>query len=83
MANIFGDEIIKLNDEKQSREELIKAIQEIDSSYKDEGQTIDEINKKRQETIDKIKEDIVIEKIKEIYPMYQNINDVDLKITRM
>ena len=31
----------------------------------------------------KAKEDIVIEKIKEIYPMYQNINDVDLKITRM
>ena len=31
----------------------------------------------------KSKEDIVIEKIKEIYPMYQNINDVDLKITRM
>ena len=31
----------------------------------------------------KAKEDIVVEKIKEIYPMYQNINDVDLKITRM
>ena len=50
-------QIIKLNDEKQSREELVKTIQEVDSSYKDEGQTIDEINKKRQETIDKIKEE--------------------------
>ena len=25
----------------------------------------------------------IVNKIKEIYPMYQNINDVDLKITRM
>jgi hypothetical protein len=28
-------------------------------------------------------EDVVIEKIKEIYPMYQNNKDVDIKITRM
>ena len=31
----------------------------------------------------KAKEDIVIEKIKEIYPMYQSNKDVDIKITRM
>lgn len=31
----------------------------------------------------KAMEDVVIEKIKEIYPMYQNNKDVDIKITRM
>ena len=31
----------------------------------------------------KAKEDVILEKIKEIYPMYQNIKDVDIKITRM
>ena len=50
-------QIKSLQKENQSREDLIKAIQAVDSAYKDEGQSLDEINRKRQETIDKLKEE--------------------------
>ena len=50
-------QIKSLQKENQSREDLIKAIQAVDGAYKDEGQRLDEINKKRQETIDKLKEE--------------------------
>lgn len=55
-ANIES-QIRSLQKENQSREDLIKAIQAVDGAYKDEGQRLDEINKKRQETIDKLKEE--------------------------
>lgn len=50
-------QLSELEKENQSREDLVKAIQAVDGSYKDEGQSLDELNKKRQESIDKIKEE--------------------------
>ena len=56
-VNTANEQIKNLSKERQSREDLVKAIQAVDGSYKDEGQSIDELNKKRQESIDKIKEE--------------------------
>lgn len=56
-ANIIDEQLKNLQKENKSRSELIKAIQAVDGAYKDEGQSLDEINKKRQESIDKLKEE--------------------------
>ena len=56
-ADTIQKQIDNLQKESQSREDLVKAIQAVDNSYKDEGQSIDELNKKRQESINKLKEE--------------------------
>ena len=55
--NTIDEQLERLQKETKSRSELIKAIQSVDGAYKDEGQTLDEINEKRQESIDKLKEE--------------------------
>lgn len=56
-SEALQQQLNNLEKENQSREDLVKAIQATDSAYKDEGQSLDEINKKRQEAIDKLKEE--------------------------
>ena len=56
-VNATNEQIAKLQDETLNRGELESAIKQVDSAYDTEGKTLDELNKKRQEAIDKIKEE--------------------------
>ena len=56
-ANTLQQQLHNLEKENQSREDLVKAIKAVDSAYQDEGQSLDDINKKRRESIKALKEE--------------------------